>query len=95
LALTLLREAEDAKQHTEASMTDNFLGLVAYWREILLRRGGLVEVLLAPCSRATTSKSVGGAQRRQGVTRQSSKYDLLEERNENRRDLPNLSWAPG
>jgi tetratricopeptide (TPR) repeat protein len=32
LALTLLREAEDARQYTEASMADNFLGLVAYWR---------------------------------------------------------------
>jgi tetratricopeptide (TPR) repeat protein len=31
LALTLLREAEDAGQLTEASMADNFLGLVAYW----------------------------------------------------------------
>jgi class 3 adenylate cyclase/tetratricopeptide (TPR) repeat protein len=32
LALTLLHEAEDARQPTEASMADNFLGLVAYWR---------------------------------------------------------------
>jgi tetratricopeptide (TPR) repeat protein len=32
LALTLLREAEDARQDTEASMAENFLGLVAYWR---------------------------------------------------------------
>jgi tetratricopeptide (TPR) repeat protein len=32
LALTLLREAEGAKQRTEASMAENFLGLVAYWR---------------------------------------------------------------
>jgi hypothetical protein len=42
LALTLLREAEDAKQHTEASMIDNFLGLVAYWR------GVFVEALRPP-----------------------------------------------
>jgi tetratricopeptide (TPR) repeat protein len=32
LAVTLLREAEGAGQLTEASMGDNFLGLVAYWR---------------------------------------------------------------
>jgi predicted ATPase len=32
LVLTLLREAEDAGQPTEAIMADNFLGLVAYWR---------------------------------------------------------------
>ena len=38
LALTLLREAEDAKRHTEASMADNFLGLVAYWRGDFVER---------------------------------------------------------
>ena len=66
LALTLLREAEDARQRTEAGMADSFLGLVAFWQgDFVEARTHYERALAAPDPNKT--RSSGRLDERTGI----------------------------